>query len=134
MGPLARCADDLALALDVVAGPEEGEARAWRLELPPPRAERLDDLRVAVLPTVGWLPVRAVIAAALEDLVELLRRVGARVGVAQPEGFGDLRPHHEVLQTIFASINAPRTPDERRRSAEALRAGGGPFAEARARA
>ena len=37
VGPIARAADDLELLLDVVAGPDDRVAGAWRLELP--RAE-----------------------------------------------------------------------------------------------
>ena len=40
MGPLGRSADDLALLLDVLAGPDDAEATAWRLALPPPRRQR----------------------------------------------------------------------------------------------
>src|SRR5690606_38229498 len=47
IGPLARCAEDLALALDLVAGAERTGHGGWRLELPPPRARRLADLRIA---------------------------------------------------------------------------------------
>jgi amidase len=133
IGPLARSAEDLALALDVVAGPEEDEAVAWRLELPPARTERLADLRVAVLPPVDWLPVRAELGAAQEELATKLANAGALVGVARPEGFDDLRPHHELLQTIFACINGARTAEARRAEAATFRAAAGPFAEARAR-
>jgi amidase len=133
IGPIARSAEDLELSLGVVAGPEEGEAVAWRLELPPARAERLADLRVAVLPPVDWLPVRAEIGAALDELAGRLARAGARVGVARPDGFEDLRPHHELLQTIFACINGSRDANARRTEAAAFRNAAGPFAEARAR-
>ena len=50
MGPIARSADDLALLLDVLAGPAGREATGWRLALPPPRATALRDLRIA-----AWL-------------------------------------------------------------------------------
>jgi amidase len=40
-GPIARAADDLELLLDVVAGPDERSAGAWRLELPPPQVGRI---------------------------------------------------------------------------------------------
>jgi amidase len=133
MGPLARSAEDLELALGVVAGPEVGEAVAWRLALPPARADRLADLRVAILPPIPWLPVRAEIREALEGLAERLAQCGARVGMAQPEGFGDVRPHHEVLQTIFACINGAWDREARLAEAAAFRAAAGPFAEARAR-
>src|SRR5262245_5435979 len=71
-GPLARSAADLALALDVAAGAEAGEDVAWRLALPPARRERLADFRVAVLPSLDWMPVDAEIAAALDAVTSQL--------------------------------------------------------------
>jgi amidase len=41
LGPLARSVADLELLLDVLAGAEGPAAKAWRLELPKPRAARL---------------------------------------------------------------------------------------------
>lgn len=41
VGPLARSAGDLMLALDVLAGPDEAQATAYRLSLPPARHTRL---------------------------------------------------------------------------------------------
>src|SRR3984885_9756550 len=48
IGPLARSAEDLTLALDVMAGAVPIET-GWKLELPPPRATSLKGLRVAVM-------------------------------------------------------------------------------------
>lgn len=50
VGPLARTVDDLEAALDVLAGPDRWDVPAWKLELPPPRAVELADLRIA-----AWL-------------------------------------------------------------------------------
>ena len=47
IGPLARSAADLDLALDVMAGPDEAET-GLRLQLPAPRLTELKGLRVAV--------------------------------------------------------------------------------------
>ena len=91
MGPLARSAADLALAFDTGCGPDQGEDVAWRLAIPPARHERLQDVRVAVLPPVGWLHVADDISAAQERLASELGRMGCRVREAMPEGFGDLR-------------------------------------------
>src|SRR5512145_1522624 len=55
-GPMARSAEDLELALDVAAGADTGEDVAWRLALPAARRERLAGFRVAVLPTLDWVP------------------------------------------------------------------------------
>jgi amidase len=45
VGPMARHAEDLALALNVLAGPEILQQAAWRTELPPPRGRRLADFK-----------------------------------------------------------------------------------------
>ena len=48
VGPMARSASDIALELDILAGPDElRDAVAYRLALPPPRHEALKDFRCA---------------------------------------------------------------------------------------
>ena len=49
VGPLARSADDLALALALMAGPDSIEAAGWQLRLRAPRQKRLRDFRVALV-------------------------------------------------------------------------------------
>src|SRR3989475_2643640 len=49
VGPLARSADDLALALAVMAGPEPIDGAGWQLRLRPPRQRRLRDFEVALM-------------------------------------------------------------------------------------
>ncbi|MGH2532847.1 MAG: amidase [Thermomicrobiales bacterium] len=111
-GPMARSADDLDLALGVVAGPEVGEDVAWRLVLPPARQTRLAGYRVAVLPDIPWLPVDREIRDALERLASSLSAAGARVAVAQPDGFGDLRDFFGVyLSLLGATSEAPSVGD-----------------------
>lgn len=50
MGPLARSAADLDLALSIIAEPVVREGVAWRLQFPPVRHRTLTDFRVAILP------------------------------------------------------------------------------------
>ncbi len=134
VGPLARSAEDLELAMDVAAGPEIGEEVAWRLELPPARHERLADFRVAILPGAAWLPVDGEIEAAIERLAVSLRQAGARVQEAQPDALGDRREHHELYSSLLVAIAAGRmSADERRTRAAELRASGELFGDARAR-
>ncbi len=129
-GPLARDARDLQLALDVTAGPAGDEAVAWRLELPPARAERLADLRVAVLPAADWLPVDEEIGAALDELAARLSRVSARVQVASPERF-DLREHETLYTTLLdVMIFGDLPPAVRERAISEHRGSDDPFAAA----
>lgn len=132
MGPLARSAGDLELALSIIAEPIVGEQVAWQLQLPPPRHTRLADFRVAMLPSVPWLPVDEEIVAALDDLAARLRHMGARVVECKPEGF-DVWKHHEAYcQLLSAIIFADLPADERAEIVELLRQSPDPFAGAQA--
>ena len=91
VGPLARSAADLSLALDLLAGPDEAEAIAYSLTLPPPRADRLHGFRVLVLDTHPQLLTSAAVRAAIDSVAEGLERAGAKVaGPAEPLA---ARPH-----------------------------------------
>ena len=68
VGPLARTASDLALALGVLAGPEGDLARGYRLDLPPPRGAELSDYRVLVLDSHPLAGVDAEVLAPLHAL------------------------------------------------------------------
>ena len=61
VGPLARSAEDLALSLEIISGPEPLVERGWKLELPPPRHTKLSDYRVALWPTDPMAPVATTI-------------------------------------------------------------------------
>lgn len=134
LGPLARSAEDLTLALDVVAGPEVGEEVAWRLALPPARHQRLSEYRVAVFPSAPWRPVHHEIVAAIDTLVSSLSRAGVHVEEATPEPVGDGFEHHVVLQMLLSAITrSVLSPAERTARAAMHRASGDLFGEARAR-
>ncbi|MGH7358052.1 MAG: amidase [Candidatus Rokuibacteriota bacterium] len=116
-GPIARSAEDLELALSVLAGPDAGEDVAWRVELPPARRDRLADFRVAVLPPVPWLAVDDEITRALQDVAARLGRLGATVKEAQPDALGDHRAHHQLYRSLLSAMTSAReTPEGRRKS------------------
>jgi amidase len=79
VGPLGRAAADLALGLDVLAGPDELEATGWRLALPPPRRERLSDFRVGVWLDHPLCPVEAEVGERLQAAVDAIAKRGAQV-------------------------------------------------------
>ncbi len=78
-GPLARSAEDLALAMGVVAGPDVRNARGWRLALPPPAKRSLADYRVAVWPQADFAPVAGEVADRVQAVAEALAKAGATV-------------------------------------------------------
>ncbi|MFT4506274.1 amidase [Caballeronia sp. 15711] len=80
IGPMARCAEDLALLLDVMAGPDEIDTGiAYRLDLPAPRHERLSDFRVLILDAHPLLPTGGAVRTAIESLARSLGEAGVRV-------------------------------------------------------
>jgi len=109
-GPMARCVRDLALALDVIAGPAGAQAVAWRLALPPPRATQLNGLRVAVVTTSPAAEVDDGYQRAIRALAETLGQAGARVTLgALP--FTDHAAHHATYLRLLRGAAAARLPE-----------------------
>jgi amidase len=79
IGPLARSAEDLTLALDIIAGPDPIEAAGWRLELAAPRGSELSDYRVAVMLDDPNCEVDREVQDILQNLVDFLARHGCQV-------------------------------------------------------
>jgi amidase len=96
-GPLARSADDLALALGVLAGQEGAPRRLWPASLPPPPAG-LDGLRVAAWLDDPAAPVDPLVGTVLQPAAEALADAGARVD-ADGRPFPSLA---EVVETTFS--------------------------------
>lgn len=84
VGPLARSIDDIALALSVLAGPEEMEARGLTLTLPPPRHDRLSGYRVLILDSHPLVTTSSAIGGAVNDLADRLAKAGATVTRQSP--------------------------------------------------
>jgi amidase len=125
-GPLARSAEDLRLAFDVVAGPDVGEDAGYQLAIRPARHERLADYRVAVLPPLDWMPVDPEIMAAQDDLATRLRASGVHVEQTQPDF--DLRAYHGLYRSLLSVIDTLAMPaEERQQEATAMRVGGDAF-------
>jgi amidase len=110
VGPLARTAADLDLALSVLAGPEGDEARAWRLSLPPPRAVRAEDARILVLARHPLAEVDDEVALVLEDAADRLGRAGAQVVSRHPR-LPDLVAGHEAYRSMILALISRGAPD-----------------------
>jgi amidase len=112
MGPLGRSADDLALLLDALTGPDAADARAWRLTLPPPRGRSLKDYRVAVWMDDPFSPVDAEVQAQGAAAVAALRKAGVTVDeTARP--VPDLGAVHRCYEKLLWPIlSGGLMPDE----------------------
>ena len=110
VGPLARGADDLGVALDVMAGADEIDGAGWRLRLPPPRRKRLGDYRVAVMLTDPNSEVDAAVQERLEALADFLARKRVKVSDrARPDV--DTREAHGVYLQLLRAATSRRLSD-----------------------
>jgi amidase len=123
VGPMARSAGDLSIALDVLAGPDEPLATAYRLELPKPRHESLKDFRVLLLDMHPLLPTGAAVRGALERFAERLGKAGVTVTRASPL-LPDLavtaRTYFSLLYSFFGADVPAETYERLRGGAAAI--------------
>jgi amidase len=124
VGPLARTAADLALALDVVAAPdEEREGIGYRLVLPQPRHDNLKSFRVFVVDTHPLVPTDSAVRGAIDRLSERLAKMGAKIGQASallPNLAESARLYRRLLGSAKSASLAPNHYEEAQRSAAAL--------------
>lgn len=78
-GPMARDVEDLELALDILAGPDDWHDKAYRLSLPAPRHSSLRDYRVALWIDEADAPLDDEVGALLEGAARKLADAGATV-------------------------------------------------------
>ncbi len=109
VGPIARSAADLDLALKVTAGPDELTARgvAYRLPSPP---KQLRGLRVAVWLDEAMAPVNDAVKARIEAAARALGKAGARLDFKARPAF-DPAHAHAVYATLLQANMAARRPD-----------------------
>lgn len=118
-GPIARSAVDLALALDVLAGPDERESIAYRFALPPARHDNLKNYRVLVIDTHPLEPTSQTIRAALDRLADRLVKVGTSVKRSSPL-LPDLAEATRIFSRLFSPAINSRMPPEFYRQMETV--------------
>jgi amidase len=110
VGPMARHAEDLDLALRVLAGPDTLQRAAWRVELPPPRGRRLSEYRVAVWAQSPLCDIDAAVQRRFAAAVAALRRAGAVVDEGAHPPFEDMA-HHQLFMLLLRAATASRLDD-----------------------
>jgi amidase len=111
VGPMGRSAEDLELALDVVAGPDRFRSAGWKLVLPQPKARTLRDLRVAIWPNEDSVPTSGEISDRVQEVADVLARAGAVVSdLARPEI--SPRDIHDTYLSLLGSAGLVNLPDE----------------------
>jgi amidase len=110
VGPMARDARDLELAMRVLAGPDGPQQAAWRVELPAPRHRRLGEFRIAAWAQSPLCEVDAGVADRFEAVIAALARAGAAVDRRARPAIDDAE-HHRLFTTLLFSAIASRLDD-----------------------
>lgn len=110
IGPLARSADDLDIALGVMAGPDPIDGAGWKLELPPTRAERIAELRVAVMLDDPNAEVDLEVQDRISAVARYLSQEGARVSTKARPDF-DTTEANRVYVTLLRAATSARISD-----------------------
>ena len=103
-GPLARSAADLALALQILGGPDGDEARAYRWSLPPARGSRLTDYRIGFVLDDPRCPVSPEVGAVVRQAVDAFRKAGAQLEEGWPPGVVPADQYDAYLYALFATF------------------------------
>jgi amidase len=123
-GPMARTAADLALALDVVAGPDqERTGIGYRLALPPARHEDLKNFRVLVIDVHPLMPTESAVRTAMGRLSDRLAKSGVKVARASallPNLADSARLYMRLVGAALAAHMPPHRYEEKQRSAATL--------------
>jgi amidase len=122
VGPLARSAADLDVALAVMAGPDAIDAAGWRLDLRRPRKKTLREYRVAVMLDDPESEVDREVQDRLQALADFLGKKRATVSDrARPDV--DRREAHRIYVLLLRAATSGRlTPEEFRQNLEAAHA------------
>ncbi len=122
LGPLARSASDLAVALDILAGPDPDET-AMTMTLPAPRFHGLRDLRVAVWAEQPGQATDTETTARLLELADALEHEGVTVSRTARPAFDPTEAYHLYLQLLDAAWSGRLSEDalaSKRKRAAAL--------------
>ena len=110
IGPLARSAEDLRLAMDIIAGPDEIDGAGWTLELKKPGSLSLRGLRVALMPSHSTAEVDAAVSGAIERLGRALAKRGAKVSDKARPDFNPDEAHKVYLALLRAATSNRQLP------------------------
>ena len=120
-GPLARSAEDLKIALEILGGPDAEDAKAYKWTLPPARGTRLSDYRLGYVLDHSACPVSSDVKHVMKMAVEALDgRVGA-LEEGWPPGVDPVE-QYTTYRFLLASTAAQSLKDdeyeEKRRQAQ----------------
>ena len=118
VGPLARGAEDLEIAMDVMAGPDAIDGRGWTLSLPRTKKKSLRDFKVAVLLTDPNSEVDTSVQQQIQKLADFLGKSKAKVSMTARPAI-DTSELNDVYIRLLRAATSGRMSDELYEKAQA---------------
>ncbi len=112
VGPLARSAGDLSLALKVMAGPDDIDGAGWQLRLPRPKKKSLCEYKVAVIYSDPEAEVDDEVQNRLHAVTEFLVKNGVVVSDTARPKFDSGKAHQNYIRLLRGATAGRLTPDE----------------------
>ena len=119
-GPLARSAEDLALALSIMAGPTDRESVGWSLTLAEQDISSLKDMRVVLWPTDDLAPADAETQERVHLIGQTLSKLGAKVSDTARPDFDIRKSNDNYLSLTNAVMSSAKSIEAVARIQEAV--------------
>lgn len=121
IGPLARSADDLEIALKIMAGPDAIDGRGWRLSLPAPAKKSLREYKVAVMLTDPTAEVDSSVQDRIQAVADFLVKKRAKVSDRARPAIDTAEAHRVFIQLLRAATSRSQTDELFARNLDAAR-------------
>lgn len=121
IGPMGRSAEDLALGLAVMGGPDEIDGAGWELRLPAPRKRTLREYRVAVMLTDRSSEVDTEVQDRLQALADFLAKRKAKVSDRARPAVDTAEAHRVYIQLLRAATSGRQTDEAFQQNLEIAR-------------
>jgi amidase len=112
VGPLARSARDLQLAIQIMAGPDQIQARGYSLQLRPPRPRHASEFRVAVWHDADNAPVATEVRQRVDRVAEAFATAGATVNWEARPNFNAAEHHRTYAALLQAAMSGRQSPED----------------------
>ncbi|HTO45691.1 MAG TPA: amidase [Burkholderiales bacterium] len=121
IGPLARSADDLEIALKIMAGPDAIDARGWRLRLPRPSKNALRQFKIAVMLNADTAEVDRSVQDRIQGVADFLAHAKAKISDRARPAIELAEAHHVYIRLLRAATSRNQTDELFARNLEAAR-------------
>lgn len=112
IGPMGRGAEDLALALEAMGGPDDIDGAGWQLRLPKPRKKSLREYKVSVVYTDPEAEVDGEVQKRVQAVAAFLTKSKTKVVENARPAFGSREAYRNYVQLLRAATSGRMTPEQ----------------------